>query len=71
MAILLDYGAVIRELRAEAKLIEFTIKELEARATGRPMRGRKSMPPEERADVSKRMKAYWAKRRTGKLQLIG
>jgi hypothetical protein len=26
-------------------------------------RGRKSMPPEERAEVSERMRKYWAKRR--------
>ena len=65
----MDYEAIIRQLKAEAKLIEFTIKQLEIRSKGSSTRGRKSMPPQERADVSKRMKAYWAKRRAERFQL--
>lgn len=34
----------------------------------RSKRGRKFMGPEERKEVSRRMKAYWASRREGKKQ---
>jgi hypothetical protein len=52
---------ILDELYAELKLIKTAIAHLEARRGRRSKRGRQSMPPAERRQVSKRMKAYWAK----------
>ena len=64
--------ATIRELRVELEEIDRTIAALEllapaagvgaAPAPGRK-RGRKGMNPEERQQVSERIKRYWAQRR--------
>jgi hypothetical protein len=63
---LMDIDATLRELWREKKRLEREIARLEA-LLGRfkvvSRRGRKSMPPEERAQVAQRMKAYWEKRR--------
>ena len=66
----MDLRTTIEELRAEVEKIERAIKGLErlqnsdvgagAVAKGR---GRKSMGQEERSEVSKRMRQYWANRR--------
>jgi hypothetical protein len=67
----MDLFEVLRELHSEKERLDRIIRELEAlvggatpdlaRAAGR--RGRKSMNPEERREVSERMKKYWAARR--------
>ena len=44
--------------------------ELEGRQR-RNRRGRKSMPPDERREVSERMKKYWAQRRSRKSKAAG
>jgi predicted pyridoxine 5'-phosphate oxidase superfamily flavin-nucleotide-binding protein len=60
----MDIRKAIHELRQEQERLDALIAALEARQTGpRSRRGRKSVPPEERAQVSKRMTAYWAARR--------
>ena len=68
------YEKLLRYLRAEKLRLEKVIASLEelqkplgstdGALPGR--RGRKSMGPEERLEVSERMKKYWAKRRTNK-----
>jgi hypothetical protein len=72
-----DLYKAIRELHAEKKRLEEAIASLEelieAKASTECLhlddfkktrrRGRKSMPPEERQEVSERMKKYWAQRR--------
>lgn len=63
-----DIHAIIMALYAERERIERAIANLEKRANvsipRKPQnRGRKSMPPEERREVSRRMTAYWAARR--------
>jgi len=68
----MDLQKTIQELQFQKQRLERTIAELEqlqngdsgggvARQTKR--RGRKSMGPEERQDVSRRMKHYWEIRR--------
>jgi len=60
----MDIRKAIHELRQEQERLDTVIAALEARQTGpRSRRGRKSVPPEERAQMSKRMTAYWAARR--------
>jgi hypothetical protein len=67
---IMDLQQTIRQLRAEKELIELAISILEELLTTRggdlPKRsGRKSMPLQERREVSQRMKKYWASRRKG------
>ena len=63
----MDVAKALRELYAERKLLDAAIASLEGkqnaavRAGNR--RGRKSMSPEERREVSRRMAEYWAARR--------
>jgi hypothetical protein len=67
----MDIYAVIRELHREKERLDRTIAALElleANADAVPRegakrRGRKSMSPEEREQVSDRMKKYWAQKR--------
>jgi hypothetical protein len=72
----MDLYRAIRELREEKRRVEEAIASLEelVKSAGgirsldldtlaRKRRGRRSMPPEERRDVSERMKKYWAGRR--------
>ncbi len=63
---MLDLNRTLRDLRWELEKINRAIAMLEdipanPLRTGR--RGRKSMGQEERAEVSERMKTYWANRR--------
>ena len=63
-----DIHAMITALYAKRERIERAILRLEARARAAveripSNRGRKSMPPEERIEVSRRMAAYWAAKR--------
>ncbi len=74
----MDLHKAIRELYAEKKRLEEAIASLEELVTTksgaaalkleglqrRNRRGRKSMPPEERREVSERMKKYWEQRRS-------
>ena len=66
----MDLYSVISQLRAEALQIERTIRTLELlNQPGRDQkRGRKpcTMTPEERQEVSERMRKYWAARRKEK-----
>jgi hypothetical protein len=59
---------ILAYLRAERTVLDAAIKAVEELAAqeptrDRPKRGRKSMPPEERLLVSKRMRDYWNARR--------
>jgi hypothetical protein len=66
----MDLYKTIAELRARRDQLERIIGQLEElRSSDSPpgphglkRRGRKFMGPEERAEVSRRMKQYWAKR---------
>ena len=71
----MDLYKAIQELYAEKEKLERVIASLEELQlsagggipqTAKPgkRRGRKSMSPEERQEVSERMKKYWAGRRT-------
>ena len=70
---MLNLDPAIRFLRAEVDKLDRVIASLEklvsdpVSSVAEPLkrRGRKSMGPEERAQVSLRMKKYWAKRRRG------
>ena len=62
------FDKMLEELYTERELLDEAIRSLEAmlaEATQKKprRRGRYSMPPEERREVSRRMKAYWAARR--------
>jgi hypothetical protein len=63
----MDVNKALRELHEEKRRLNIIIAALEtrlgkqARANGR--RGRKSMSPQERLEVSKRMSKYWEARR--------
>ena len=65
----MDYSRILRELYAQCDNLDRVIKQLESLESGSSgdggpkRRGRKSMGPEERKDVSQRMKRFWAKRR--------
>jgi len=63
----MDIYKAIHDLIQERKHLDAVIASLEARSrTGgqtKSRRGRKSMSAEERAQVSRRMAAYWATRR--------
>lgn len=66
----MDLQKAIRELYAEKERIDGVIASLEeylqttGSDSGKRKRGRKSMSPEERQEVSARMRTYWAGRRT-------
>ena len=63
---MLDLNRTVRDLRWELEQVTRAIAMLEHRAANpsrQVRRGRKSMGEEERAEVSKRMKAYWDNRR--------
>ncbi len=66
----MDFENILQELYQERKLLSEAIRVVEemiAKAepgrNARKRRGRKSMPIEERQEVSRRMKRYWAARR--------
>jgi hypothetical protein len=66
----MDLSKALRELYEEKKRLDRVIEALEAsqkvlagKKLKRTPRGRKSMGPEERLAVSRRMSAYWAARR--------
>jgi len=63
----MDVNKALRELHEEKRRLDVTIAALEARlgngSRNRGRRGRKSMTPQERLDVSKRMSKYWEARR--------
>ena len=69
----MDYNKIIRELYADKQRLDRVIRQLEQlpdaqQAAGtslqpRSPRGRKSMGAQERQEVSRRMKSYWANRR--------
>jgi hypothetical protein len=70
----MDLNKLIQDLNAEKEKLERVIASLEElqRSAGLGIppapdsgsrRGRKSMGPEERQEVSKRMKKYWGSRR--------
>ena len=63
----MDVNKTLRELHEEKRRLDLTIAALEARLgkASRPYRrrGRKSMSPEERQAVSRRMTKYWEARR--------
>lgn len=72
----MDLFKAIQDLYAEKEKLERVIaslEELQRTAGALPVfakaarrRGRKSMSPNEREEVSERMKRYWAERRTQK-----
>lgn len=72
----MDLYKAIQDLYAEKEKLERVIaslEELQRAAGGNPVipktsrrRGRKSMSPSEREEVSERMKKYWASRRSQK-----
>ena len=65
----MDLDKTLRELYEEKKRLNRAIERLETRLAAqaeqpkRSTRGRKSMGPEERKQVSARMAAYWAAKR--------
>lgn len=65
----MDLQKAIRELYDEKKRIDGVIASLEqylrtnGNITPKRKRGRKSMSPDERQEVSARMRTYWASRR--------
>lgn len=68
----MDLTKAIRELYEEKKRLDEVIARLEAilegglpRAGAPRRRGRAGMSPQERLEVSRRMKEYWARRRQG------
>ena len=81
----MDLRTTIRELYEEKQRIEEAIASLEellgakgrvaahapAKSLRKGRRGRKDMSPEERREVSSRMKRYWAKRRAGVAKASG
>ena len=81
----MDLRTTIRELYEEKQRIEEAIASLEELVGGKgraaapapaepprkERRGRKNMSPEERREVSSRMKRYWAKRRAGAVRASG
>ena len=67
----MDLNKAIRDLHDELEKLNEVIASLEHfQSTGTliapPRRGRKSMPEEERKQVSERMRNYWAGRRQRK-----
>jgi hypothetical protein len=72
--VLVDLEAVLSLLNSERDKLDDAIRKLEQltvqsiHAVGPKRRGRKSMDPEARAEVSRRMKRYWAQRRKSRAQ---
>ena len=72
----MDYGKLVQDLHLELARITNIIGKLEtlreshgtSESLARAKRGRKSMGPEERVQVSERMKRYWAGRRQTRTQ---
>jgi hypothetical protein len=70
----MDVNKALRELHEEKRRLDSIIATLESRlgtskrARGR-RRGRKSMSPEERLEVSRRMSKYWEARRASAVTL--
>ena len=73
----MDLSDAIQKLYAEKESLVRAISALEALqhdsqvgsgAVRRSRRGRKSMNPEERQEVSQRMKKYWASRRVAAVE---
>ena len=71
----MDYYKLIQELREEKELLDEAIRTLESIVAVESLdstpdkpkrRGRKSMDPKERSEVSHRMKNYWRKQRKTK-----
>ncbi len=65
----MDINKALRELHSQKRRIDQAIGRLEKRmadlsARPKSTRGRKTMTPEERLEVSRRISAYWAKRRS-------
>jgi hypothetical protein len=58
----MDLYKTIQDLREERERIDRLIANLEGRQP-KSRRGRKSMGDDEKQEVSRRMKAYWAARR--------
>ena len=71
----MDVNKALRELHEEKRRLDVTIAALEARlgngSRNRGRRGRKSMTPQERLEVSKRMSKYWEARRASAGALEG
>jgi hypothetical protein len=69
----MDVNKALRELHEEKRRLDIIIATLEARlsngARPRNRRGRKSMSPQERLEVSKRMSKYWEARRASAASL--
>ena len=61
----MDVNKALRELYEEKKRLDAAIAALEQRLGGSRLkrRGRRSMSPEERLEVSRRMSRYWEARR--------
>jgi hypothetical protein len=73
-ASMMDLKLLLKDLIRQKELLDSAIALLEEwvappgeRSAQKSSRGRKSMSPEERKEVSRRMKKYWAARR-GKRQ---
>ena len=70
----MDLAKIIHELRLRRQVVVRTIAELENQACAvgpapiSKRRGRKSMGPAERLEVSKRMRRYWSDRRGKSLE---
>jgi len=67
----MDINKALRELHAERERLDRAVARLEAvirqaSSARKSTRGRKSMPPEERLRVSRRITEYWATRRQHK-----
>lgn len=65
----MDLLEIVRLLRAHSEELDEAISSLEKLREGvvpakKGRRGRKSMSPDERREVSERMRAYWASRRS-------
>ena len=71
----MDIDKALCQLHDEKKQLDATIADLEAQIAastgkgGRGRRGRKSMSPQARNEVSRRMSSYWAARRAQAQQL--
>jgi len=70
----MDIEKTLRELHQEKKRLDVTIAALEARlkvvsSLQRHRRGRKSMSPEQRLEVSRRMMKYWEARKAAAASL--
>lgn len=67
----MDLELILKQLYEERELLSEAIRTIEEMVAssgeyakpGAKRRGRKHMPPEERQEVSRRMKKYWAARR--------